>query len=301
MMNKLDLMKIFIEAAEQKSFSKAGKNLSISPPVVSRSIARLEGNLNTKLFYRTTRNIRLTDAGGAYYEKAKFILKEIENIEESIQNSNIVGNLVISAPRIFGKKFLPPIIREYIETNPDINIKLHLTDDIEDLAKNGIDISIRIGHLNDSNLFAKKVGEVCKVTCATKTYLKKHGYPEKLTDLNEHQIIHTTAIDNTTTWLFETSKHKRSVKIKPKIISNQVDTAINAVKSDIGIGRFMCYQVTDAFDDTTLYRVLGEYETCYLPVHIVHLDGGKAASKVSSFIKLATMRLRENKYLNYIN
>ena len=300
-MHKLEMMRVFVEAAECQSFVETSRKLGLSAPAVTRSIAQLEHSLNVRLFNRTTRLVRLTDAGARYYDDAKHILELIEEAEAKTAGiyTEPKGTLSITAPVLFGQKHVVPILTEYLQLYPAINARAMFYDRIGNILDEGLDVAIRIGHLKDSSQFATHVGNIQRIVCGSPKYFDQHGTPETPADLANHEIILASTVEPSTNWRFESSTGKESVKVSQRLSCSQNGAAISAVKSGFGITRLMSYQVGEELQEGSLVRILRDYESETLPVNIIHLEGRHTNAKIRSFIDLAVERLRENPYINH--
>jgi DNA-binding transcriptional LysR family regulator len=294
-------MRVFIEVAESKSFVAASRQLGLSAPAVTRSIAQLENVLGVKLFNRTTRHVRLTDSGARFFEDAKRILDDVEQAVAAASGSYTEpkGVLSVTAPALFGQIHITPILTEYLQQNPSVTVKAVFYDRISNLLDEGLDVAIRIGPLKDSSLYATQVGSVHKILCASASYLKENGIPTHPSDLANHQIIQSSPVEPTTTWQFESAAGKTSVNVIPRLLCSQNGVAISAARKGSGITRVMSYQIGEEIKNGTLVPILTEHETNALPVNIIHLEGRKANAKIRSFIDLAIDRLKTNPYIDH--
>lgn len=179
-MDRLRAMSVFAQAVESGSFSAAGRRLGMPLPTVSRHIAELEAHLETRLLNRTTRQLTLTDAGRSYLASCKTILEQVDEAERGAAGefSAPKGELVISAPIVFGRLHMLPIICEFLSAYPDVDVRLSLSDRVVHLMEDHVDLAVRIGALPDSSLIAARAGFIRRVVCASATYLKQHGTPE---------------------------------------------------------------------------------------------------------------------------
>jgi DNA-binding transcriptional LysR family regulator len=300
-MDKLEAMRVFIEVAESKSFVAASRKLGLSAPAVTRSIAQLEKVLGVRLFNRTTRHVRATDSGIRFYEDARKILEDVDQAMAAASGSYAEpkGVLSITAPVLFGQMHITPILTEYLQQNPLVTVKAVFYDRIGNLLDEGLDVAIRIGHLKDSSIYATPVGSVQRLLCASPTYLKKYGMPLHPSELINHEIIQASAVESSTTWQFESSTGKESVKVNPRLHCSHNGAAITAARQGFGITRLMSYQIGEDLKNGSLTRILSDYETRSLPVSVVHLEGRQANAKIRSFIDLATARLRVNPYIDH--
>lgn len=300
-MDKLEAMRVFVEVAECQSFVAASRKLDLSAPAVTRSIAKLEHALDVRLFNRTTRHVRLTDSGARFFEDAKRILEEVEQAVATVSGSYAEprGILTVTAPVLFGQIHIVPILTEYLQDNPSVTVRALFYDRISNILEEGLDVAIRIGHLKDSSIYATQVGCVQKVVCASPAYLKKRGVPEHPAALADHEIIHASTVESSTTWRFEAKGGREAVKISPRLHCSQNGAAISAARQGLGITRLMSYQVGEDCNEGSLVRILRDYESKPLPVNIIHLEGRQANAKIRSFIDLAVARLRANPYIDH--
>ncbi|HBS42027.1 MAG TPA: LysR family transcriptional regulator [Oceanospirillales bacterium] len=301
-MDKLEAMRVFTAVADCQSFVSASRELDLSAPAVTRSIAQLEQSLGVKLFNRTTRQVRLTDVGMRYYEDARRILEDVEQAEATASGSYAEpkGVLSLTAPVLFGQKYIVPVVAEYLQQNPAVSVDAMFYDRVSNILDEGLDVAIRIGHLKDSSFYATEVGSIQRVVCASPEYLKKHGTPQQPSDLTGHEIIHALTVEPSTTWRFEsTPQGKESVRLSPRLRYNQNSAAIAAACMGMGITRVMSYQVAEELNQGSLTRILQDFESAPLPVHIVYMEGRQTNAKIRAFVDLAVKRLRENPYTGY--
>ncbi len=300
-MDKLEAMRVFIEVAECQSFVAASRKLDLSAPAVTRSIFQLEKTLAVRLFNRTTRHVRLTDSGARFFEDAKRILEDVEQALATASGSYAEpkGVLSVTAPVLFGQIHVAPILTEYLQQNPSVSVRAVFYDRISNILDEGLDVAIRIGHLKDSSIYATPVGSVQRLVCASPSYLQKHGIPRHPYELKDHEIIQASTVEASSSWQFESSTGKESVKLTPRLHCSQNGAAITAAKQGFGITRLMSYQVGEELKSGSLTRILQDYENKPLPVNIVHLEGRQANAKIRAFIDLATERLRANPYIDH--
>ncbi|MGH8607804.1 MAG: LysR family transcriptional regulator, partial [Gammaproteobacteria bacterium] len=190
-MNRLHLMSVFVAVAEEESFAGGARRLGMSPPAVTRAIAALENRLGVKLFKRTTRFVRTTDAGRRYLDDARRIIGEIDEADEAAAGINAEprGHLAITAPVLFGKLFVLPVIVEFLKRYPAVQVSALFLDRVVNLLEEGLDVGVRIGDLPDSSMNAICVGCVRRVMCASPNYLEKHGVPQNPAELSGHNIV----------------------------------------------------------------------------------------------------------------
>ena len=294
-MDKLEAMRVFVAVVEAGSFVEASRVLELSAPAVTRSVARLETALGIPLFHRSTRHVRLTDSGQRYYTDAKFILDQVDEAEAAITGSYSEprGLLSITAPVLFGQRYIVSIIADYVKAHPQVSVSSLFQDRIVNLLEENLDVAIRIGDLADSGLFAAKVGDVRRVVCASPAYLQERGIPQSPEELSQHDIIQSTTVEPLTTWVFG----DRKVRISPRYQCNQNAAAVSAAVMGAGLTRLMSYQVADELNSGKLVLVLEDFEPASMPVSVVYLEGRKANAKIRSFVDLAVEQLRNNPLL----
>lgn len=299
-MDRIYLMTVFVAVAEAESFAKAGRHLGMSPPAVTRAISTLEEKLGVRLLARTTRVVRLTEAGTRYLDDSRRIIAEVEEADESAAGISAAprGQLHVTAPMMFGKMFITPAILEYLERYPAVNVNALFLDRMVNLMDEGIDIAIRIGELPDSSLRATKVGAVRRVMVAAPRYLQEHGTPLHPRDLKSHRLVAPTGATSALDWKFYAHGKSISVRIAPRLTVTTNEAAIEAVREGWGMTRLLSYQVAPYLKRGTLKTVLVKFEPPALPVHVVHLEGRRPTAKVRAFIDLVVKRLRADPALN---
>ncbi len=299
-MDRFHEMAVFVAVAEEESFAAAGRRLRMSPPAVTRAVAFLEERLGVRLLTRSTRLVRTTDAGARYLEDARRILHEADEADEAAVGINATprGHLAVTAPALFGKLYVMPIITAYQRAFKETTVSALFVDRVVNLLDEGLDVGIRIGQLPDSSLRAIRVGQVRRVICASVAYFKKHGVPKTPAELADHPIIAATAVSTGTEWTFADGKQKISIKLSPRIMVNTNDGAIEDACDGFGLTRLLSYQVAGELAAGKLKTVLSAYEETPLPIHVVHREGRHGSAKVRSFVDLAVEKLRADTALN---
>lgn len=295
-MDRLQLMTVFVAVAEEQSFAGGTRRLNMSPPAVTRAIAALEDRLGTKLLTRTTRYVRVTDAGQRYLEDARRIINEVDEADEAAAGINAEprGQLAITAPVLFGKLFVLPGIVDYLQRYPDMEISAVFLDRIVNLLEEGFDVGIRIGELPDSSMKAIRVGSIRRVVCASPAYLAKHGAPEKPSDLANHLVVAASAVSPAIYWKFAEGQ---VVRVKPRLTVTSNDSAIAAVLLGMGVTRLLSYQIASYQASGQLQTILSEFEPEPLPIHVIHRESRYASAKVRSFVDFIVARLRSDQAL----
>jgi len=298
-MDRWQAMKVFVRVAEGGGFASAARQLDISASAVTRAIAALETQIGTRLFVRTTRAVKLTEAGSRYLLDCRRILADIDEAEAAAAGSFVTptGTLTVSASVMFGRIFVLPILGAYLQRNPAVTGRTLLLDRITHIVDEGIDVAVRIAHLPDSGLRAIGVGSVRRVVCAAPAYFARHGIPTRPEALAQHTVIAATSAWSSLDWRFGRDS-EISVKVNPRLFCNDNEAVISAVLEGWGLTRLLSYQVAPLLADGRLQVALSEFEEPPLPVHVVHSEGRNAAAKVRSFIDFAVERLRADPLIN---
>jgi DNA-binding transcriptional LysR family regulator len=292
-MDRLDQMTAYVAILEEGSLAAAARRLGSSPPAVSRALVALEERLGVPLIRRTTRRLAPTEAGLRYFKTCQRLLADIEaaDREATGEGGEPHGLLRVTAPLLFGRMYVAPVVTAFVERHREARAELMLIDRIVDLIDEGVDVAIRIGQLPDSSLVARKVGQVRRVLVASPEYLARRGTPHTLRDLAGHDVIAFSGITGPETWRFRTRMGAVSVPIRPRLIFNQADPAIAAVCDGLGISRILSYQVADLVRAGRLTQVMDEIEDDPLPVQVVYDQHRLPAAKVRAFVDLAVEML----------
>lgn len=295
-MDQFHLMKVFVVVVEEGGLAAASRRLSISAPAVTRAIAALEEALGIKLLQRTTRYVRATEAGTRYFEDARRILRDVELANEAAIGINTEprGHLSVTAPVLFGQKFVLPGIVDYLARYQDTQVDAVFVDRVVNLLDEGFDVAIRIGDLPDSSMRARHVGDVAMVLVASPEYLKTAGIPQHPEDLKEHATIASSSNNLTQTWSYSDNNKKHKVRIEPRLRVTTNQAAIDAAALGLGITRVLSYQVADYLKSNQLKTVLEPFRLSPLPVHIVHREDRLSSRKVRAFIDLMHDKLAKD-------
>ncbi|CAM2155672.1 LysR family transcriptional regulator [Pararobbsia alpina] len=293
-MNRLESMSILVTVVDSGSLSAAARQLDVPLATVSRKVRELELHLKTRLLHRTTRQLSLTEAGSAYVASCRRILEEIGEAERAAtgEYASPRGALSVTAPVVFGRLHVVPVIAEFLAHYPEIDISLVLTDRVVHLMDENADIAVRIGELPDSTLMATTVGSVRRVICASPEYLAKHGEPATPADLAKHECISFEVLASMRAWVFGSGKSEKSVPIRSRFAVNTAEAAIDAAVLGVGLVRVLSYQVANAVRDNALRIVLDQYESAPSPIHLVHKGQAPLPLKVRAFLNFVTPRLR---------
>jgi DNA-binding transcriptional LysR family regulator len=296
-MDRIDAMKIFVTAVDEGSLVGAARRLKRSPTGVSRAVSFLETRLGIELLHRTTRTLKLSEAGERYAAACRRLLTELNEADMLASGARLSphGVLTISAPPVNGEEILRPITDEFLDRFPDVSVNLLLLDRLVNLVDEGVDIALRIGHLPDSSLVATRLGgDVRRVVVGSPQYLAKHPPIKKPADLAKHHII---AFSNfgLDAWNFVPAKGSsipRTVQFAPRYTVNSVRAAVASAMSGLGLTRLYSYHVAECVRDGRLRIVLPDAEHPPLPVHLLTPPGRVAVPKVRAFIDFAVPLLR---------
>src|SRR5580698_1256812 len=287
-MDRLDAMQAFTTVADLKGFAPAARKLGLSPSGVTRLIAALEDRLGARLLQRTTRSVTLTDAGARYLERARRILADVEEAEIAAEGERArpSGRLVISAPTGFGRLHVSPVLTAYLKRHREVSAELRLEDRVINLVEEGVDLAVRIGHLPDSSLVARHVGDMRRIMVASSGYLKSRGEPRKPQDLSVHDAIQSGTNSGLAEWRFVDGENEVRLSYTPRLITNTADAAIQYAEAGGGLTRVLAYQAADAIKRGRLKIVLAKFEQPPLPIHIVYPTSRLLSAKVRTFIDL---------------
>ncbi|MDH1529746.1 LysR family transcriptional regulator [Pseudomonas mosselii] len=298
-MDQIHLMKVFVVVGELESFAAAARRLAISPAAVTRAVTALEEQLGVKLLLRTTRSVRLTEAGGRYLQDTRHILASIVEANEAAAGINAApkGDLAVTAPILFGKKFVMPCIVRYLQQYPEVDVSAFFLDRVVNLVEEGMDVAVRIGQLPDSGLKALRVGKMRRLLCASPEYLERHGTPRHPSELQKHEVIAAGTLSPRTDWRFGAIDDPTLIRMKPRLTVTSNDAAIAAASAGLGIARLLSYQVADEVAAGRLQVILAEYEEAPWPIHILHRESKYGSTKVRTLIDMLAEHLRSQAHL----
>ncbi len=279
-------MEIFVAVADNEGFAAAARRLRASPASVTRAVAALEAHLGARLLSRTTRTVRLTDAGARFLADARRLLEQLRDAEAEVvgQHREPRGRLTITAPRMFGRLHVAPIVSDLVRRHAELSVRLVLLDRVVNLVEEGIDAAVRIGELPSSGLYARRVGAVRRVLCAAPRYLRRRGRPRAPADLERHDGIEFSDDALPRAWL-------GSARPRTRFFVNSAEVAIDAAIEGRGLVRVLSYQVAAALAAGTLVEVLADAAAPAIPVHVVHIEGRSAPARVRVFVDDAAQRL----------
>lgn len=293
-MDRFDAMAVLLRVVEEGSFSAAGRKLGLPLTTVSRKIADLERHLGARLVVRSNRSASLTEAGQAYVAASRRILDAVAEAEMAASGAYSVarGELTVTAPVVFGRLHVLPVVTEFLAAYPEIDLRLMLADRFLHLHDDHVDLAVRIGSLPDSSLTAARVGAVRLVSCASPAYLGTAGRPKVPQDLTRHRCITFGSFGRVDRWGFSAAGAEDSVAVRSRLMVNTAEAAIDASVAGLGVTRVLSYQMAAAQAAGQLEVVLQAYEPAALPVNLVFDAQGALPQKLRAFVDFATPRLR---------
>jgi DNA-binding transcriptional LysR family regulator len=288
--DQLQSLQVFVAVADAESFAGGARAMGLSAPSATRGVGELEARLGMRLFTRTTRQVRLTEAGRAYLEEVRDVLARLRAAGDAASGTagTPVGTLRITCPQEFGRLHVAPLVTEFLDAHAGVSAEIIMVDRVVNLVEEGFDLAVRIGPLPSSDLTAVKVGEVRRVVCGAPGYFAAHGSAEVPSDLLHHRLIATAPAP----WRFGADE-ACIVKIKPRLIVSSVAASLDIARMGWGLSRPLSYQIAGDVDEGGLRIVLERHEPAPIPIHLVHVEGRRAAAKVRSFLDFAIPRLRQ--------
>jgi DNA-binding transcriptional LysR family regulator len=294
--DRLRAMRVFVAVASAGSLSAAARKLGQPLTTISRQLAQLEDELGTSLVARTTRRLTVTDAGRLYLETCRHVLDELTEVEERLggRDDRIKGDLVITAPVVFGRLHVLPVLAGFLARYPEVDARLHLVDRVIDLTEEGIDVAVRIGVLPDSALLATKVGDLTTLTCASPGYLRERGRPREPGDLVTHDCISfVTLVGEKRSWSFNSRTHgRRLVRIHARLAVTTAEAAIDAAIAGLGITRVLSYQAAQSLKRKALVTVLDGFDDTKSPIQVVRREVRRPSAQARLFADYAARELR---------
>ena len=294
-MDRLESMTTLLAAVDGGSLSAASRTLRMPLPTVSRKVSELEAHLGTQLIVRTSRRLRLTEAGAAYVAACRQIVDRIDEAERTAAGEYKTprGDLTITAPVVFGRLHVEPVVLGFLKRYRDINVRLALADGFAHLVDEQIDLAVRVGQLPDSLMVATRLGSLRWVTCASPDYLADRGVPETLDDLGRHDCVAFMGHYSSGVWNFGGAGDRSAVTVRPRLTVNTADGAVEAAVAGTGITRVLSYQAAAAVAEGRLAVVLKAFEPEPIPVSLVYAAQPLLPLKLRVFLDYAAPLLRE--------
>jgi DNA-binding transcriptional LysR family regulator len=292
--DKLLAMTTFVRIVDKGSLTAAANALDTSLPTVVRTLAELERQLGVSLLNRTTRRIHLTDSGARYLERCRVILSEVQDAEAKLSSSQAEpqGRLTVTASVSFGRRYVAPIVSEFIRRHKEVNVEMLFVDRVVNAVEEGLDVAVRIGHLRDSSLVAIRIGEVRRVVCASPQYLRRNGVPRAPEDVRAHRCVRHIGLSPRNEWNFRIGRRAMSIPITCALVSNEIDSTLNACVNGLGLGMFLSYQTAPYRESNKIRYVLEEFETEPVPVQVVYPQTRRLSTTVRAFVDECVRKLR---------
>ncbi|HET9687753.1 MAG TPA: LysR family transcriptional regulator [Pseudolabrys sp.] len=293
-MDRIEAMSTLLAAVEAGSLSAASRRLGMPLATVSRKVSELEAHLRTKLINRTSRRFTLTDAGRSYVTGCKRILEDLDEIERAAAGEYAAprGDLVITAPIVFGRLHVLPVVAEFLRVYPDIDIRIVLADRVMNLHEDEVDVAVRIGELPDSSLIATRVGTIRQIVCGSPDYFAAKGTPKSPEELRHHNCVTFDGLMSPTGWKFVVDGSLVTVTVHSRLVVNTAEAAIDAATMSLGVTRVLSYQAADVMRLGRLALALEEFEPAPWPVSLVYAGQGLLPLKVRAFLDFAAPRLK---------
>jgi len=294
-LDRLEAMSVLLAAAESGSLSKASRDLRLPLATVSRKVAELEAYLNATLLIRSAKGLELTPAGRSYVSAAKTILEQVTEAERAAagEYTEPKGDLVVTAPIMFGRLHVLPVVARFLAAYPDVSVGLVMTDRVAHFLDDQVDVALRIGPLPDSSLIATRLGSVRHVICASPDYLAANGTPSTPDDLARHNVISFQSVSVLSSWDFKSEGAEITASFRSRLSVNTIDAAIDAGLSGAGLVRAVSYQIVDHVRSGQLKLVLESFEPAPRPVHLVYDTQSRLPLKLRAFVDFVVPRMRE--------
>ncbi len=294
-MDRFESMSTFVAVVEAGGFSAASRRLSMPLATVSRKVSELEDQLGVRLLNRSTRKVTLTEPGQQYFAACQRILDDLGEAERAASGEYEAprGELVVTAPIVFGRLHVLPVVAEFLKREPEVSIRLQLADRFVNLIEEQVDLAVRIGNLPDSSMIAKRIGSIGYVACASPKYLADRGTPSTPKELVDHCCITFTGIRAPAKeWAFKMGRKETAVSVRPRLVVTTAEAAVDAAIAGVGLARVLSYQVVDAVKRGRLALVLRDYEPEPFPASLVYPSGRHVPQKLRAFLDFAVPRLK---------
>ncbi|HEY9639832.1 MAG TPA: LysR family transcriptional regulator [Coleofasciculaceae cyanobacterium] len=294
-MDDLNAVIVFLKVAELGGFVAAARSLNLPKSTVSLKINELEQRLGTRLLHRTTRRVSLTEEGRLYYENCLPMLDALHDANDAIASlqGQPQGLLRVIAPVIFVQSFLSPNLPEFLRTYPELRVMLHATDERKGLIKEGFDVAIRVGHLEDSTLVMKPLSVGRLKLFASPAYLKERGEPMAIADLKAHTLLSIAPNQNELTWTLQTDQQEiETVRFRPRLLSNNITPIHQAIVSGLGIGLIPEFLAQSDLKRQELINVLPQWSSAPSPINVVYPSRKYVPQKVSVFLDFLDQKMK---------
>jgi DNA-binding transcriptional LysR family regulator len=291
-MVEIETLRAFVAVAEAFSFAAGARRLRVSPPQASKLVARLEDRLGARLLNRTTRSMSLTDTGRAYLERARAVLTDFDALQTSVQDTTInpTGLLRLSMPVSLGSHHLIQMLFGFARDFPNIELEVLHTDRFVNLVEEGYDAAVRIGHLPDSSLIAKRLGETSIITCASPAYLAAHDEPTRPEQLVEHEAVIDLTYRTPFKWAYRNAKRRLDVSVQGRLRFSRANECVAAACAGFGLARTPAFVAGVSLRNGELRAVLSNYQFPPLPIHVVYPSARHFAPKVRALVSYLAER-----------
>lgn len=296
-MDKIHAMQLFLRVAELESFTRAADTLGLPKGSVSRQIQALENHLGCRLLHRTTRRVLLTQDGMVYYERAKDLLSNLDELDSMFQSdpSSVSGRLRVDMPVAVARHVVIPQLPDFLQQYPGIELELSSSDRLVDVIREGFDCVVRVGTLKDSGLIARPLGKLTVINCASPAYLSRFGYPESLDDLSTHALVHYATNIGVRPPGFEVAKENGTqwVKAGGVLTVNSTETYHAACLAGLGIIQAPRVGVRNALHGGKLVEILPQYRAAPMPVSLLYPHRRNLSRRVHLFMEWLTAALQD--------
>jgi DNA-binding transcriptional LysR family regulator len=292
-MDRIDTMRAFAAVISEGSFKGGAERLQLSPALISKYVSHLGNRISVRLINRTTRSLSITEAGKVYYHRCLQLLDEFEELDAAVQDSSgqPKGNIRITAPRTFGEMFLSAAISDFLKKYPDVSVHMDLKDRYVDIVDEGFDLAVRIGALEDSSLFARKIGETEIVICASPDYLARAGAPQIPTELTGFDCIVDTNLRHPSVWPFMDDGKPVQVKVRARMQVNSALASRQAALSGAGIALIPSFAIGADLSEGRLTKLLEDFQVPSIGIYTLYPHNRHLASKIRVFVDFLAKRV----------
>lgn len=295
-MNKLEALQVFNVVAQQSSFTQAADLLQRPRSSISALIQQLENHLGTRLFFRTTRTVRLTYEGEALLERSTLLLQQLEELEQLFQpTTTLKGPLRVDVPSRVATQLIAPHLPHLLQVHPDLYVELRASDQLSDLITEGIDCAIRFGHLANSSLIAQALGQCRMLNCASPAYLEHYGTPQTLEDLSYHYMIGyiTHQASQTETWEYLNGTELAQLSLKTRIAVSDTESYLACALAGLGLIQVPAYDVSKYLISGALVSVLPQFTPPPMSIYALYPHRKHLSERTRVFIQFMRQILQK--------
>lgn len=292
-MDRLGNIEAFVEAAELGSFTLAAKRLRLSPSALSRRVAQLEAEIGVRLFNRTTRAVRLSEDGRAFFERSRGALRELKEAQEAMSRlrERPAGLLRVEAPSILGRHVIVPALSQFVSRYAEVQVELTLRDHPSDLVSDGMDVALRLGPLEDSGLIARRLAWTRMRVCGAPSYLRRRGTPRTVDALSRHECLGLALNGRVIAWRLREGTKVRDLLPSRRIVVNSAEALIDLAVSGAGLAWVCDFMIARARESGQLVEVLGDAACEQNPIHVLSLQSRHVLPKVRVFADFVAAEL----------